>query len=251
MKQPEIVILPDPVALAEAAGRRFVAAAAEAIAACGQFNVALAGGSTPAGLYRRLAQRPYVEQVDWPRVFVYFGDERCVPADHPDSNYRMARETLLDHVPLPPANVFRIVGELPPHEAADLYAHIVRADLGRYSFRPRFDLILLGMGDDGHTASLFPGTVGLTERWRLAVSTEVPAYVRPAVARVTLTLRALNAAARVMFLVAGAAKAETVRAVLTGPEPAEPLPARRVRLRNGRLVWLLDEAAAAGLRSGT
>ncbi len=247
-QSPEVVILPDPAGLAEEGARRFVAAAAGAIAARGQFNVALAGGSTPAGLYRALASPPYRDQVDWRWVFVYFGDERCVPPDHPDSNYRMARETLLDHVLLPRANVFRMAGELPPQEAADSYTRILREDFRIHGGSlPRFDLILLGMGDDGHTASLFPGMAALAERWRLVVATEVPAYVRPAVARVTLTLPFLNAAAQVMFLVAGAAKMEAVRAVLTGPAPADLLPARRVRPRNGRLVWLLDEAAAAAL----
>ncbi|OIO98460.1 MAG: 6-phosphogluconolactonase [Anaerolineae bacterium CG2_30_64_16] len=248
MSKSEIHVLPDPDALAQEAGRRFIASASAAISASGQFNVVLAGGSTPAGLYRLLAQAPCRDKVDWSRTFVYFGDERCVPPDHPDSNYRMARETLLDHVPLPSANIFRMPGELDPVAAAAIYAAVLRQDFRTHGLgRPRFDLILLGMGADGHTASLFPGMPALGERWRLVTATAVPADVHPAVPRITLTLPVLNAGREVLFLGAGANKAEAVRAVLAGPKPAEPLPARRVRPRTGTLTWLLDEAAAAGL----
>ena len=250
MAQPSqlaIVVLPDPAALAEEAARQFEAAATAAIAARGQFCVALAGGSTPADLYRTLAGVAYRDHIDWRRVFVYFSDERCVPPDHPDSNYRMARETLLDHAPLPRANVFRMAGELPPEEAARLYTRILHEDLGQRNRRPRFDLILLGLGDDGHTASLFPGMAALNERRRPVVATDVPAYVRPAVARVTFTLPLLNAAVQIIFLATGAAKAAAVQAVLAGSAPVVPLPAQRVQPRVGRVTWLLDEAAAAKL----
>jgi 6-phosphogluconolactonase len=251
MSKPEIVVLPDPAALSEEAGRRFVAAATRAISAAGEFHVALAGGSTPAGLYRLLAQSPHREQVDWSRTFVYFGDERCVPPDHPDSNYRMAREFLLDHVPVSPANVFRMAGELPPEEAAAIYERILWENFYPNRHRPRFDLILLGMGDDGHTASLFPGMTALNEKRRLVVATDVPAYVRPAVRRITFTLPLLNAAARVMFLVTGEKKAGAVRAVLfrQAQVEANALPAHRVRPTEGKLMWLLDTKAAEELRS--
>jgi len=240
--------LPDLAALAQEAGRRFIASASTAISTSERFNVMLAGGSTPAGLYRLLAQTPDCEKVDWSRTFIYFGDERCVPPDHPDSNYRMARETLLDHVPLPPANIFRMAGELEPEVAAATYQRDLRQVFGLTGYgRPRFDLILLGMGADGHTASLFPGSIALAERRRSVVATAVPAGVHPAVRRITVTFPVLNAGWEVLFLVAGANKAEAVRAVLTGPPPAEPLPARRVRPRRGTLTWLLDEAAAGGL----
>lgn len=244
---PEIVVLPDPHSLAEEAARRFVALAAAAIAARGRFTVALAGGSTPAELYRLLAQAPAREQVDWGRTLVFFGDERCVPPDHPWSNYRMAREALLDRVPLPPGNVYRMAGEQPPEDAATVYAAGLRSafDLAG-STRPRFDLILLGMGDDGHTASLFPDTPALAERRRLVVPNQPPSYVQPAVTRITLTFPTLNAARAVLFLVAGVGKAEKVGAILGRGQP-EVLPAGQVQPRQGQLVWLLDQAATSGL----
>lgn len=250
MQKPEIVILSDPAALAQEAARRFILMAQEAAAERGQFTAALAGGATPAGLYRLLATRPFVDQVPWLHTFVFFGDERCVPPDHPDSNYRMARETLLDRVPLPPSHVFRMAGEQPPHTAAQSYARILHRHFQLVgAARPRFDMIVLGMGDDGHTASLFPGMPALDERRRLVVGSEVPTYVRLAVPRVTLTLPVLNAGRSVLFLVAGASKAATVRDVLTGPIPDDPPPARRVQPIHGQLTWLLDTAASAGLRS--
>ncbi len=266
--RPEIITLPDPPALAEEAAQRFAAHAAEAIAQRGRFTVALAGGSTPAELYRLLAQTPWREQVDWSRTLIFFGDERCVPPDHAWSNYRMAAAALLDHVPLPPGNIYRMAGERAPTDAARDYAAALRRVFGLAgSARPQFDLVLLGLGDDGHTASLFPGTVALAERRRLVVANEPPGYVQPAVSRITLTFPALNAARTVMFLVAGAGKAEKVRAILASPilgaaEPGHPernagrfdagveskgLPASQVRPRQGRLIWLLDRAAASGL----
>ena len=249
MMKPEIAVLPTPAALAEEAARRFAAIARQAVDDRGLFTVALAGGSTPAGLYRLLAQPPYRDQVDLLRTFVYFGDERCVPPDHPDSDYRMARETLLDAAPIPAANIFRMAGELPPDVAARDYAAILRRNFHlRGRARPRFDLILLGMGDDGHTASLFPDMPALEEKGRLVVGSNVPGYVRPAVPRVTLTFPVINAARQVLFLVTGANKVAAARAVLTGPEPPDPLPARRVRPVHGQLTWLMDEAAAAALK---
>jgi len=252
MRKPELIILPSPAALAEEAARRFIDSARQAIDENGQFIVVLAGGSTPTGLHSLLAQPPYREQVEWSRTFVYFGDERCVPPDHPDSNYRAARETLLDHVPVPQAHVFRIHGEMPPVTAARAYALLLRRNFGlRGAARPHFDLLLLGMGDDGHTASLFPGMPALEERRRLVVASGVPHYVRPAVSRVTLTLPVLNAAKRIQFLVTGANKITALRAVLTGREPDTPLPARRVRPAQGELTWLVDEAVAKGLRGSS
>ena len=264
---PGIVTLPEPRALAEEAARRFVTLAAEAVGQRGRFAVALAGGSTPAELYRLLAQTPYREQVDWNRTAVFFGDERCVPPDHAWSNYGMARAALLDHVPLPPGNIYRMAGERTPADAAADYAAVLRRAFGlRGSARPRFDLVLLGLGDDGHTASLFPGTAALAERRRLVVANEPPGYVQPAIARITLTFPTLNAARVVMFLVAGAGKAETVRAILGNAQSSHPersaaesshpersaaeskdLPAGQVRPRQGQLIWLLDRVAASGL----
>jgi 6-phosphogluconolactonase len=162
----------------------------------------------------------------------------------------MVQEALLACTPLPPANVFRMAGELPPETAARTYAQVIRRNFRlRGTARPSFDLILLGMGDDGHTASLFPGMPALDEHRRLVVGSDVPAYVRPAVPRITFTFPVLNAARNVLFLVTGANKATAVRAVWGNRQPGEPLPAARVQPVNGRLVWLLDSAAAAGLRS--
>ncbi len=278
MPNPTIEVYTDPTTLALAAVQHFLRAANAAVAARGIFTVALAGGSTPAGLYRLLGQPPYRAQVAWERTLVCFGDERCVPPDHPWSNYRAARETLLDAVPLPPANILRMPGELEPAAGALACAAALRRAFGlRGAGRPVFDLILLGMGDDGHTASLFPGMAALHERRRIVVATAVPAYVQPAVPRITLTFPVLNAARCVLFLVAGASKAEKVRAIL-GDLPtnnaggaaeqesylchaermdnskptamtdrrsiSQAFPAGRVQPRHGALTWLLDRAAA-------
>ncbi len=247
----EIEVLEDAATLAHAAARRFVAEARASVDRQRRFAVALAGGSTPAALYRLLAQEPYRAQVDWAETLVFFGDERCVPPDSRDSNYQMACETLLDHVPLPEANVFRIHGEWPAQRAADAYALQLRAQLGHDPRPwPRLDLLLLGMGDDGHTASLFPGMPAVDIVDQVVVASGVPDYVQPNVARVSLTLPVLNAAARVLFLVAGAKKAAAVARVLGPSRAAEPLPAGLVRPEDGSLSWLLDQAAAQRLDQG-
>lgn len=238
----EVKTYPDAERLARAAAEHFVTQAAEAIAARGQFTVALAGGSTPRATYALLA----AEEVDWPSVHVFWGDERCVPPDHPDSNYRLAREALLDHVPLTTGNVHRIRGEISPEEAAADYERTLRSFFARRPEGPtaRFDLILLGMGEDGHTASLFPGTAALHEQTRWVVAH----YVDKLRAwRVTLTPVVINAAAQVTFIVAGAGKAERLREVLTGPYRPDALLAQVVRPTDGCLLWLTDEAVVAHL----
>ncbi len=241
-----VVEAKDAAALAEAAADLFARLAAEAIAARGRFNVALSGGSTPRVLHARLSapDAKRAARLDWTRVHVFWGDERCVPPDHPDSNYRMARETLLDRVPLPAANVHRIHGELPPERAAAEYERALRAYFGDGSL-PRFDLILLGLGEDGHTASLFPGSAALGEaaRWAVAVPHSDPPP--PPLPRVSLTLPVLNAAAQVVFLVSGAGKAQRLAQVLR--RPGESLPAGRVHPTGG-LLWLVDAAAAQDLK---
>jgi 6-phosphogluconolactonase len=247
--QPEAVVLADAPALAASAARRFSALADEAIATRGRFAVALAGGSTPAGLYRLLAGPPYAGEIDWSRMLVFFGDERCVPPEHPDSNYRMARETLLDHVPV--ASVHRIRGEDPPDVAAGACERELRAAFATPSGPPRpgrgacFDLVLLGMGDNGHTASLFPRSPALHERERWAVAARVDA--QPPL-RITITVPVINAAAEVVILVAGADKAPMLRRVLRAPADPEELPVQLVAPSAGRLRWLVDAAAAAELR---
>jgi 6-phosphogluconolactonase len=239
----ELRVHPDAAGLARAAAEHFVTLATAAIAAHGQFVVALSGGSTPRATYTLLANDELAARVDWPRVRVFWGDERCVPPDHAGSNYRMARETLLDHVPLPTRNVHRIQGELPPDQAATAYQAELEAVLGAGG---QFDLILLGMGEDGHTASLFPSTVALHEQTRWVVAQYVD---KLSAWRVTLTPVAINAAAHVTFLVSGVGKAERLREVLDGPHQPDVLPAQIVRPTDGRLLWLVDAAAAVHVRA--
>jgi 6-phosphogluconolactonase len=237
--------LPSQTALAEAAAEYFVSTATAATRAHGRFLVALAGGSTPEALYRLLASPKHRSAVDWPRIEVYFGDERCVPLDSEDSNYRKARAALLDHVPLRRDKIHPMPGFFASQDGALLYEATLRGTFGPDTPWPRFDLVLLGMGDDGHTVSLFPGMPALDEDGRWVVGTDVPAYVKPNVPRITLTLPVLNAAYLVLFLVTGKNKAARVRDVLSGADTS--LPAARVRPTNGTLVWLLDEEAASEL----
>lgn len=237
---------PDTESVARAASRYFVEWAWQAVARHGVFQAALSGGSTPRAFYRCLASDEYRLQVDWAKVHLYWGDERAVPPDDPESNYGMARAELLLRVPIPPGNVHRMEAERPElGRAAEGYEDLLRDTFERdgHGF-PRFDLILLGMGSDGHTASIFPGTRGIrgTSRW---VST--PWVPRLAKRRMTLTLPVLNAAHRVLFLIAGAEKAPTLRDVLERPlDP--PLPAQLVIVPEGKRMFLVDEAAAALLR---
>ena len=229
----------NPEELAEAAARGFAARANEAIDEIGRFAVVLAGGSTPKATYEILA-RDYADRIDWSNVHVFFGDERSVPPDHEDSNYRTASEALLDHVPV--ASVHRMQGELPPDEAAEAYEEELRAFFGQEDL-PRFDLILLGTGDDGHTASLFPETSALEVHDRWVVANPV---LKLETTRITLTVPAINAARAVYFLVAGEGKARPVAEILEGdPDPRE-FPASLIKPHGGP-TWMLDRAAASGL----
>jgi 6-phosphogluconolactonase len=227
---------------------RMVAHARDAIAHRGRFLLALSGGSTPRPLYELLASRPFATQIDWPRVHVFWGDERCVPPDQPGSNYRMAREALLDHVPLPPANVHRIRGEDEAAQAAAAYEELLGTFFGSREISPKvsFDLVLLGMGADGHTASLFPGSAAVRETHRWVVASPGP---QPGSWRVSLTPVLLNAAENVTFLVSGADKAERLKDVLEDGQP-DLLPAQSIRPTHGALHWMIDAAAAARLRGG-
>jgi 6-phosphogluconolactonase len=241
----ELVILPTPAALADEAARRFAELVQAAIQRNGRFTVALSGGSTPRALYQRLAQPPFSTAIDWGRVMVFWGDERFVPPDSEDSCFRMARETLLDFVPIPAANIFPVptVGGT-PERAANAYAETLVVEFG--SETPRFDLILLGMGPDGHTASLFPGhpePSAPSDQLVIAVH-NAP---KPPPTRISFTYKVLNAAANVIFLVAGADKAGTLREVLRGPIAIAQLPAQGVHPKQGKLVWLVDAAAASEL----
>jgi len=243
---PEIHLSPDAPALAAEAARRFVAAAGGAIAARGRFMVALSGGSTPKALFRLLADAPYRDEVDWANVHVFWGDERCVSPDDEQSNYRMATDNLLAHVPIPTEQIYRMRAEDPdPEAAADGYTATLREAFGlAHGELPRFDLIHLGLGTEGHTASLFPGSPALGERERLVAA---PWVEKLNAFRVTLTPPVLNAAREVQFLAAGAEKAAIVREILHAPYNPEELPAQIVAPTDGRLVWLLDTAAAAGI----
>jgi len=242
-----VEVYPDASQLAHAVADHFVILAREAIETRGRFAVALAGGSTPKAAYTLLASHEYTARVDWSRVHVFWGDERCVPPDHPDSNYRMAREAMLDHVSLPQENIHRMRGELGPGQAASKYEDVLRAFFSppsrdRKAPTPGFDLILLGMGDDGHTASLFPGTAAIHEETRWVVAH----YVEKLEAwRITLTPVVINTATNVTFVVSGSGKAERLRQVLTGPYQPDFLPAQIVDPHAGRLHWRVDRAAAS------
>ena len=229
-----------PEELAKAAARDFATLAEEAISERGRFAVALAGGSTPRSNYEALA-RDYAGRIDWDSVHVFFGDERSVGPDHEASNYRMAREALLDHVPV--GGVHRMRGELPPGEAAAAYEEELRGFFGEGS--PRFDLILCGLGEDGHTLSLFPETSALDVADRWVVANPV---LKLETTRLTLTTPVLNASRTVTFLVAGEGKAGALREVLEGDADPRAYPAKFVRPEDGDLIWLVDRAAAGSLK---
>ncbi len=247
MTEPQIHVSPDPNALARDAAARFTVLAREAIAVRGAFHVALSGGSTPRRLYQALAAAPFASQVQWPAVHVYFGDERAVPPEHPDSNYRMARESLLEHVPVTAAQVHRMHAELAGlRRNAAAYGRLLTEGLPLSGQSiPRLDLVLLGLGNDGHTASLFPNTCILRDP-RPVAAVYVP---RLGAWRMSITLPVINGAWHVLFMVAGAEKAEIVQRVLREPAGADerPLPAQAVQPGDGRLEWYLDQAAAARL----
>lgn len=238
-----IDVFPDKASLVRGAAELFVTLAREAIGERGRFTAALSGGGTPKPLYELLAAESYASQVDWARVHIGWGDERCVPPDDERSNYRMARLALLDKVPIPPANLHRIKGELPPAEAAGDHERELRALLGESAPFGAFDLMLLGLGDNGHTASLFPGTYALREERRWVV----PQYVEVVTMwRVTLTAPLISAAANVVFLAEGAAKAGVLRRVLEGPPDPDVLPAQLIQPAGGAR-WIVDAEAAGEL----
>lgn len=231
--------------LAVAAAALFVQVAEEATHNRGRFTVALAGGSTPRPLYELLATPPYRDRIDWSVTHLFWGDERTVPPDHEDSNYRMVAKSLLAGIEIPWENVHRIEGERPPQDAADVYEAMLREHFDlRVGEYPRFDFVLLGLGSDGHTASLFPDLDELHERNRLVVAPYVPIFDAH---RISLTVPVINAARTVCFLVSGAMKANAVHAVLEGEHDPSRWPAQYVQPHEGQLVWLLDEAAASRL----
>ncbi len=232
-----LLVHEDAGRLAQAAARDFAAKAESAMGERGSFAVALAGGSTPKATYEILAS-DYADRLDWGRVHVFFGDERTVPPDHEDSNYRMAREALLSRVPV--GSVHRMRGELPPAEAAAAYEEDLREFFGASEDPPSFDLILLGIGEDGHTASLFPQTSALEVHDRWVVANPV---LKLETTRLTLTVPVINAARTVNFLVAGGGKANALREILQGDADPREYPAKLVQPTGGP-VWMVDRAAA-------
>jgi 6-phosphogluconolactonase len=238
-----IEVLATAADLYHAAAEEFVSVGRAAIGAQGRFTVALSGGSTPKALYSLLAAN-YADFV-WNRVFLFFGDERHVPPTDPESNYKMVNEALLTSIAIPPANVFRVRAENPDADAAASdYEKQIRQffDLKSGEF-PRFDLVLLGMGPDGHTASLFPDSKALDEQSRLVVANWVAKFDTH---RITFTFPVLNQAAEVMFMACGADKADMVHQILEGKN-TPPLPSQRIQPTTGKLLWMFDELAAAKL----
>lgn len=242
MSPPEIKVLPDPLAVAHEGARRFVELSEAAIELTGRFSVGLAGGSTPRAMYELLASPQYQAQVDWPNIDVFFGDERCVQPDDPQSNYRMAREALLSKVPVPGDNIYRMRGEMPdPNEAAKEYGQMLKEKFAENGL----DLIYLGMGGDGHTASLFPRTAALNEAKHRCVANHVPQLNAW---RLTLTAPFINRAQQVIVMVTGADKAKRLSEVLEGPRDPERLPIQLIQPASGKMSWLID-APAAGMNA--
>lgn len=241
----ELRRLATPQDLFQAAADEVILAASEAIQQRGRFTIALSGGSTPRSLYTLIAANASAS-LPWDKVLFFWGDERHVPPTDSDSNYRMAFETILSKLPVPAANIFRVPAENPDASAAaEAYELTLRKSfsLGPVEV-PRFDLILLGMGPDGHAASLFPETAALQEKSRLVVANWVE---KLHASRITLTLPVLNAARRVAFLVSGADKATVLHEVLEGKAPGEKYPSKLVRPSEGKLIWFVDRAAASEL----
>jgi 6-phosphogluconolactonase len=247
---PDVRILTNIDAIAKRAAQDFLQSATQAVSEKGSFTVALSGGSTPKALYSLLATDAALRpQLPWDKMYMYFGDERSVGPDHPDSNFRMATETMLSKVPIKPEQVFRIKGEYKDTEkAAQEYEQVLRTSFkiaeGQF---PRFDLVFLGIGNEGHTASLFPGTKALHETKRLAVRNWVGKLYTN---RITLTAPAINNAARVIFMVTGADKTLALKGVLEGPYEPDQLPAQLIQPPNGKLVWLVDTVAGGMLSIG-
>ena len=243
---PEIIVVDDPPAMGRLAAQRVRRSAATALAARGEWRVALAGGSTPRALYSELAARSRElgsagDAIDWKRSALFFGDERTVPPDHADSNYRMVRETLLSAIAIPAGNVHRMEGE----------AHDLDAAAARYEGAlgdAALDLAILGMGPDGHTASLFPGTTAVSEGQRRCVAVAVP---RLATSRLTLTYPVFEAAREIIFLIAGRDKALTLKAAIEGPARPDLLPCQSIFRRSGPVAIFCDRGAVADLSTLT
>lgn len=241
--EPEVRVFADLQSLSKAAAEFFAETGQRAVAERSRFQVVLSGGGTPAGLYSLLAASPFREQVDWSKTEFYWGDERCVPAEDLQSNYRQASDLLLAHVAVPATNIHRVRSELDPELAAEDYSRVLQQHATPPMEWPQFDLILLGMGEDGHTASLFPGSPPEVDKATLAVHGQ---YQNRPAWRVTLTPKVINTARTILFLVSGSAKANVLAEVLYGEQRPEALPAQRIHPTDGRLMWMIDRGAAAG-----
>ena len=239
MSSPQIQVVSTSADLARAAAERVVLAARDNIEQSGGFTLVLSGGSTPKTLYELLASDEHRNQIDWSRVEIFFGDERTVPPDHPDSNYRMASEALLTKVPINPEKIHRFRGEIDPEQAAKEYGQLLKQ---RFGDDGGPDLVLLGIGDDGHTASLFPHTSALRETKHRAVANPVP---KLNTTRLTLTAPLINRAREVLVLAAGDKKAPVLREILEGAPDSDRLPIQMIWPISGNLIYLLDAAAAA------
>jgi 6-phosphogluconolactonase len=245
MTQPELKVLPDPDALAHEAADRIITAAQNAIETKHRFTIALSGGSTPKALYTILASDAYRKQIDWPRVEMFFGDERCVPPDDPESNFRMAKEAMLSKIPIPGDNIYRMRGEIEPEQAAIEYGRMLKDKFGDGGL----DLVLLGIGEDGHTLSLFPGTKAVTETHHRVVANYAEHSTTGKSWRITMTAPFINESEQIFVLAAGAAKAKILSEVLEGPRDPDRLPIQYIQPAHGKIIWLLD-AAAAGMGEG-
>ncbi|MCX6353446.1 MAG: 6-phosphogluconolactonase [Candidatus Aureabacteria bacterium] len=241
-----IEIYADRESMSRAAAELFARRAGEAVRTRGRFIAVLSGGETPRRMYALLAAQPLEGSINWKNVHVFWGDERCVPADNPMSNERMARESLLDHVPIPPDQVHPIRCEKSPHRAAVRCEKFIRSFFERGD--PRLDLVLLGLGENGHTASLFPGSAVLEERERWVAEVTVPGQD---VARVTMTAPLINLARMVVFLVSGSLKSRILHDVLEGPRDTARYPAQLIQPEHGELLWMADREAAGELHSST
>jgi len=243
MSEPKIVILDNATALCAHAAEEIAYFAGEAVCTHGEFTLCLSGGTTPAAIYEMLGSK-FQFSIAWKEIQLFWGDERCVPPDDPASNFAMTQRTLLSKLTLEPSQVHRIPGEKTPDDAAHAYEDELRSHfgLGEGEF-PRFDVMLLGLGENSHTASLFPGSAAIHENERIALAVDVDDPTQRH--RVTITPPVINNAARIFFLASGASKAQAVWNILKGPRDVDKFPAQVVAPDNGEVIWLLDKAAAS------
>jgi 6-phosphogluconolactonase len=247
MTNQTIEVFDNPIELIERAANLFVSVAQDAVANNGRFLTALSGGSTPKALFQLLATPAYASQIDWQHTHFLWGDERLVPPDDPGSNYKLALDTLLSHVPIPAENIHRAKGELEPETAViDYTQQLQQLALPGQPF-PQLDLALMGLGNDGHTASLFPGPIPAAESTQPVMAVTANYDGRPA-HRLTLTPLLFNAAHHILFLATGEKKAAALAAVLNRQDTPEKWPAQRIQPPNGTVIWLVDEAAAMKIK---